>query len=24
MPIFEYVCQECNHRFELIVQGQTV
>ena len=24
MPIFEYVCQECNHRFELIVQGGTV
>jgi putative FmdB family regulatory protein len=24
MPIFEYVCQECNHRFELIVQGKTV
>jgi putative FmdB family regulatory protein len=24
MPIFEYLCQECNHRFELIVQGKTV
>ena len=21
MPIFEYVCQACNHRFEAIVQG---
>lgn len=21
MPIFEYVCRECNHRFELLVQG---
>ena len=21
MPIFEYVCGECKHRFELIVQG---
>lgn len=21
MPIFEYVCSECKHRFELIVQG---
>jgi len=21
MPIFEYVCQDCNHRFEAIVQG---
>ncbi len=24
MPIFEYVCRECNHRFELLVQGATV
>lgn len=24
MPIFEYVCQDCNHRFELLVQGSTV
>ncbi|GMV51276.1 zinc ribbon domain-containing protein [Nitrospirales bacterium NOB] len=24
MPIFEYVCQECNHRFELLVRGDTV
>ncbi|MFN3682087.1 MAG: FmdB family zinc ribbon protein [Nitrospira sp.] len=23
MPIFEYVCRECNHRFELLVQGTT-
>lgn len=22
MPIFEYVCRECNHRFETIVLGQ--
>ncbi len=21
MPIFEYLCQECGHRFEKIVQG---
>jgi putative FmdB family regulatory protein len=21
MPIFEYVCQECHHRFEAIVMG---
>ena len=21
MPIFEYICQECRHRFELLVQG---
>lgn len=24
MPIFEYVCRECNHRFELLVQGNAV
>ncbi|TAJ34491.1 MAG: zinc ribbon domain-containing protein [Nitrospirae bacterium] len=24
MPIFEYVCQECRHKFEMIVQGSTV
>lgn len=23
MPIFEYVCRECNHRFELLVQSST-
>ena len=22
MPIFEYICQECNHHFESIVLGQ--
>jgi putative FmdB family regulatory protein len=22
MPIFEYVCQECHHKFEAIVLGQ--
>ncbi|MGE5321751.1 MAG: FmdB family zinc ribbon protein [Actinomycetota bacterium] len=22
MPIFEYVCQECDHKFEAIVLGQ--
>ena len=22
MPIFEYVCQECNHQFEAIVMGK--
>ena len=22
MPIFEYVCQECNHQFETIVMGK--
>ncbi|MEC4889785.1 MAG: zinc ribbon domain-containing protein [Nitrospira sp.] len=21
MPIFEYVCSECKHRFELLLQG---
>lgn len=21
MPIFEYVCRECHHRFEAVVQG---
>lgn len=21
MPIFEYVCRECNHRFEQLLQG---
>ena len=24
MPIFEYVCQECNHRFEVLVQGKKI
>lgn len=24
MPIFAYVCQECSHHFETIVQGSTV
>ena len=24
MPIFEYICQECNQRFELLVHGSTV
>src|SRR5581483_1257942 len=24
MPIFEYVCRECHHRFDLIVNGSTV
>lgn len=23
MPIFEYLCQTCNHRFETIVRGST-
>jgi putative FmdB family regulatory protein len=23
MPIFEYLCQECNHLFEAIVLGST-
>ena len=22
MPIFEYICQECDHKFEAIVLGQ--
>jgi len=22
MPIFEYVCQQCNHQFEAIVMGK--
>ncbi|HWG48592.1 MAG TPA: FmdB family zinc ribbon protein [Candidatus Acidoferrales bacterium] len=22
MPIFEYICQECEHKFEAIVLGQ--
>jgi putative FmdB family regulatory protein len=24
MPMFEYICQECDHRFEIIVKGSTV
>lgn len=24
MPLFEYLCRECGHRFERIVQGATV
>jgi putative FmdB family regulatory protein len=24
MPIFEYVCQECQHQFETLVLGSTV
>ena len=24
MPIFEYICNACQHRFETIVQGSTV
>ncbi len=24
MPIFEYICRECSHRFERIVQGSSV
>ena len=24
MPIFEYICKECNHRFELLVRGDVV
>ena len=23
MPIFEYVCRDCHHRFETIVHGST-
>jgi putative FmdB family regulatory protein len=23
MPIFEYICSDCDHRFEAIVQGST-
>jgi putative FmdB family regulatory protein len=24
MPMFEYICQECDHRFEMIVNRSTV
>ena len=24
MPLYEYICGECSHQFELIVQGSTV
>ena len=24
MPIFEYICHQCQHRFETIVNGSTV
>lgn len=24
MPIFEYLCRECKHRFEMLVQGSTL
>jgi putative FmdB family regulatory protein len=23
MPIFEYVCRDCDHRFELLVRSET-
>ena len=23
MPIFEYICKECEHQFEIIVNGST-
>ncbi|MCA9470601.1 MAG: zinc ribbon domain-containing protein [Nitrospirales bacterium] len=24
MPIFSYICQECSHHFDQIVQGSTI
>ena len=24
MPIFAYICQECSHHFESLVQGSTI
>ena len=24
MPLYEYICKECSHHFELIVQGSSV
>ena len=24
MPLYEYICKECSHHFELIIHGSTV
>ena len=24
MPIYAYICQECSHRFEALIQGSTI